>query len=105
MKLKSSIKGLIFINKTYVKIPEITGFIILKDRKFIFNIIRTCKALTQPTIERVERVANAAPSTPNFGIKNIFKTKFMEKAIAVFIRTILGNPVIPSVGDAAPNIA
>ena len=104
-KLKSSIKGLIFVNKTYVKIPEITGLIILNDRKFIFNIMRTCRALTQPMIERVERVANAAPSTPNFGIKNTFKAKFIEKAIAVFIKTILGNPDIPSVGDAAPNIA
>ena len=53
--------------------------------------MRTCRALTQPMIERVERVANAAPSTPNFGIKNTFKAKFIEKAIAVFIKTILGN--------------
>ena len=58
-----------------------------------------------PRLADVERVANAAPSTPNFGIKNTFKAKFIEKAIAVFIKTILGNPAIPSVGDAAPNIA
>ena len=95
--------------KVNIKAPEIHAAIIgLKSfllKKLILKIYWTWITLIIPIPTKEIKVDNAAPFGPSFGIKNIFKTKFMIKAELVFISTSLVWPVILNVGAAAPKTA